>query len=84
MIVQQRRAVGEGEGRQLQRLRAKRVDQVADAGPDDQVDDAVGEEVLHRAMGAGIDLGEGMRKLRVALHGMVKIMWSGMCSASAQ
>ena len=39
-----------------QGLRAERVHQVADAGPDEQVDDPIGEEVLHRTMRAGIDV----------------------------
>jgi hypothetical protein len=58
VVVEQRRAVGEGHGREPEGLRAERVDQVADAGPDQQVDDPVGEEALHRAVGAGIDVGE--------------------------
>src|SRR4029077_16894574 len=58
VILEKRRAVGEGEGRQLQGLGAERIHQVADAGPDEQIDDAVRKEILYRAMRAGIDVGE--------------------------
>jgi len=84
VIVEQRGAVGERDGREVQRLCAEGVYQITDAGPDEEVNDPVREKVLHRTMRARSIRANGCGKAVVAPQGMVKIMCSGICSASAQ
>src|SRR4030095_8316650 len=62
VVIEQRGAVGERDRGEVQGLRTEGVHQVDDAGPHEQVDDPIGEKVLHRAMRPGIDAGERVRE----------------------